>query len=247
MGMSDPARSEEAGPTALEASLLIQIMHGSADKVGTLRDYVAECVARETTALREQRNREEDRAIRAEATCAAKDAQVEDWRTWVGFVLAPQGISDADLRARVCAAWDALTTDAERYRYLRSKRRRSEHEETRIGWIHVARSWDCMGEIMDGINCDRVVDSARANVHPRLRSFDDPEVDHAQPPGDEHPREPGEAIALANHRRAFIAAQEITCAETVNQSDRVIENAYAFIEGVCKIIGYHKPEPHSHP
>jgi hypothetical protein len=46
--------------------------------------------------------------------------------------------------------------------------------------------------------------------------------------------------ALLAHCRAFIQAQTITCAETVHQSDRVIENAYAFIEGVCGIVGYHK-------
>jgi hypothetical protein len=46
--------------------------------------------------------------------------------------------------------------------------------------------------------------------------------------------------ALADHCRAFIAKQQITCAECVHQSDRVIENAYGFIEGVCNLAGYHK-------
>ncbi len=36
----------------------------------------------------------------------------------------------------------------------------------------------------------------------------------------------------------FIKGQEIYCAETVYQSDRVIENAYEFIEKCCDIVGY---------
>jgi hypothetical protein len=36
----------------------------------------------------------------------------------------------------------------------------------------------------------------------------------------------------------FVADQTIFCAETVYQSDRVIENAYAFIADVCEIVGY---------
>lgn len=43
---------------------------------------------------------------------------------------------------------------------------------------------------------------------------------------------------LLAHCKAFIAKQEITCAETVSQSDHVIENAYSFIEGICEIVGY---------
>ena len=38
--------------------------------------------------------------------------------------------------------------------------------------------------------------------------------------------------------REFIAAQRITCPETIYQTDRVIENAYEFIEGVCERVGY---------
>ena len=37
----------------------------------------------------------------------------------------------------------------------------------------------------------------------------------------------------------FIEDQRIHCAETVYQTDRVIENAYEFIEGVCDIVGYY--------
>lgn len=40
----------------------------------------------------------------------------------------------------------------------------------------------------------------------------------------------------------FIAAQEISCAECVYQSDRVIENAYEFIEDICNVVGYLKTE-----
>lgn len=37
---------------------------------------------------------------------------------------------------------------------------------------------------------------------------------------------------------AFIDKQEISCAEAVYQSDRVIENAFEFIEKICNIVGY---------
>lgn len=47
------------------------------------------------------------------------------------------------------------------------------------------------------------------------------------------------ARKLMNHCEQFITAQHISCAETVYQSDRVIENAYEFIEGVCDIVGYY--------
>lgn len=36
----------------------------------------------------------------------------------------------------------------------------------------------------------------------------------------------------------FIQAQRIYCEECVYQRDRVIENAYVFIEQVCEIVGY---------
>lgn len=38
--------------------------------------------------------------------------------------------------------------------------------------------------------------------------------------------------------RKFIDEQDIWCAETVCQSDRVIENAYAFIMELCEVVGY---------
>jgi hypothetical protein len=36
----------------------------------------------------------------------------------------------------------------------------------------------------------------------------------------------------------FINDQGISCPETIYQTDRVIENAYAFIEDICDIVGY---------
>lgn len=36
----------------------------------------------------------------------------------------------------------------------------------------------------------------------------------------------------------FIEDNRITCAETVYQTDRVIRNAYEFIEEICEIVGY---------
>ena len=36
----------------------------------------------------------------------------------------------------------------------------------------------------------------------------------------------------------FIQQQNIFCAETIYQSDRVIVHAYEFIEQVCDIVGY---------
>jgi hypothetical protein len=39
--------------------------------------------------------------------------------------------------------------------------------------------------------------------------------------------------------REFIQAQRISCAEAVYQTDRVIENAYEFIEGICDRVGYY--------
>lgn len=52
---------------------------------------------------------------------------------------------------------------------------------------------------------------------------------------------------LWKHCAKFIEAQEISCPETVYQSDRVIENAYDFIEGVCKIVGYAEFEDQATP
>lgn len=40
--------------------------------------------------------------------------------------------------------------------------------------------------------------------------------------------------------KSFINEQQITCAESVWQSDRVIENAYELIEKICNICGYYE-------
>lgn len=37
---------------------------------------------------------------------------------------------------------------------------------------------------------------------------------------------------------AFVQEQRISCAETIYQSDRVIENAYEFIQRLCDVVGY---------
>jgi hypothetical protein len=38
----------------------------------------------------------------------------------------------------------------------------------------------------------------------------------------------------------FIKEQHIYCAENIYQSDRVIENAYVFIEKLCNLVGYYE-------
>lgn len=48
--------------------------------------------------------------------------------------------------------------------------------------------------------------------------------------------------ALYLHCAKFKTDNRIDCSETVYQTDRVIENAYEFIDGVCEIIGYPKDE-----
>lgn len=42
--------------------------------------------------------------------------------------------------------------------------------------------------------------------------------------------------------KKFVADNEIGCSEKVYQSDRVIENAYEFIERVCETVGYHEAD-----
>ncbi len=36
----------------------------------------------------------------------------------------------------------------------------------------------------------------------------------------------------------FVYSQNIHCAETIYQSDRVIENAYSFIDDICGVVGF---------
>jgi hypothetical protein len=50
------------------------------------------------------------------------------------------------------------------------------------------------------------------------------------------------ALKLLVFCRQFISEQAITCMETIYQTDRVAENAFQFIEGVCKIAGYAPPD-----
>lgn len=38
--------------------------------------------------------------------------------------------------------------------------------------------------------------------------------------------------------QTFVNDMDIYCSETIYQTDRVIENAYEFIEGICDIVGY---------
>lgn len=47
---------------------------------------------------------------------------------------------------------------------------------------------------------------------------------------------------LYNHVKEFVEKQQITCSETVYQSDRVIENGYDFIDGCAKIVGFYKDD-----
>jgi hypothetical protein len=51
-----------------------------------------------------------------------------------------------------------------------------------------------------------------------------------------------EMAALWNKCLEFVESQRISCAETIHQTDRVIENAYEFIEDVCDIVGYKEYE-----
>lgn len=84
----------------------------------------------------------------------------------------------------------------------------------------------------------RVVDWLVARTHNTLGAGDDPigfvlasyELIHS---------ELQKAQALVAHCEQFIDEQHISCAEAIHQTDHVIENAHAFIEGVCDIVGYH--------
>jgi hypothetical protein len=38
----------------------------------------------------------------------------------------------------------------------------------------------------------------------------------------------------------FIQQEQINCPETIAQTDRVIENAYEFIENCCNVVGYYE-------
>ena len=45
---------------------------------------------------------------------------------------------------------------------------------------------------------------------------------------------------LYNICKEFITKQHISCPETISQTDKVIENAYDFIEEICNIVGYYQ-------
>ena len=51
-------------------------------------------------------------------------------------------------------------------------------------------------------------------------------------------RDPTERLWLACRR--FIDEKQIRCAETISQSDRVLEGADDFIEEICRIAGYYE-------
>lgn len=53
---------------------------------------------------------------------------------------------------------------------------------------------------------------------------------------------PEDLKRLWDHCREFFIEQRITCPETIVQSDRVIVNAYSFIDGIGEIIGYPQRE-----
>jgi hypothetical protein len=38
----------------------------------------------------------------------------------------------------------------------------------------------------------------------------------------------------------FITTQRISYPEDIYQTDRVIENAYKFIDDICEVVGYYK-------
>jgi GTP-dependent phosphoenolpyruvate carboxykinase len=87
-------------------------------------------------------------------------------------------------------------------------------------------------------NEQRVADWLLSRTNNQVGAGDDPigfvlasyELIHAQL---------AQAQALVAHCEQFIQDQRIHCAETVYQTDRVIQNAYEFIEGVCDILGYY--------
>lgn len=105
-------------------------------------------------------------------------------------------------------------------------------EATRISYLECARlmalRWESLGPVGNG----------RLS---RYRFWGDPNklFEFAQ-----RVAPPSEAQQLLDYCRAYIAKQEIHSAETINQCDHVITSAYEFIEGVCKIAGYHRdPTP----
>ena len=42
--------------------------------------------------------------------------------------------------------------------------------------------------------------------------------------------------------KQFVAQNQISCAETIYQTDSVIASAYEFIEKLCDVVGYHQED-----
>ena len=53
-------------------------------------------------------------------------------------------------------------------------------------------------------------------------------------------REPSaeQMAALWHVCSRFVEAQEISCEETIYQTDWVIENAYELVQQICDVVGY---------
>ena len=51
-----------------------------------------------------------------------------------------------------------------------------------------------------------------------------------------------EALALRTLVKKFIEDNTIICAESVYQTDWVVENSLEFIESLCEVVGYYKGE-----
>jgi molecular chaperone DnaK (HSP70) len=78
-------------------------------------------------------------------------------------------------------------------------------------------------------------------VRDNIKSFTEEEKREIERQADEEAKK-DKAQRLFDHVQKFIKDQQISCAECVCQSDRVIENAYDFIEGCCDIVGYYEEE-----
>lgn len=55
-------------------------------------------------------------------------------------------------------------------------------------------------------------------------------------------KEYDELCKLRDIAKSFVKEQEISCSESIWQTDRIIENGYAFIEAICENVGYYKEE-----
>lgn len=55
-------------------------------------------------------------------------------------------------------------------------------------------------------------------------------------------KEYDELCKLRDIAKSFVREQEISCSESIWQTEWVIDNTYAFIEAVCENVGYYKEE-----